>query len=93
MNKKKGDVGMKIYYQEGSFKIPVNARDYTKSFQQMVEELLSEIRKTLLENSVMILYTSRDGELSLEISFEDKAKTEQSIKTILSNFFMRFPPY
>jgi len=84
---------MKIYYQEGSFKIPVNIEDSTNNFLKKVEDLLSEIRKNILENSSVILYSSSDGSLSMVIGFEDKAAVEQIIEQKISNFFRMFPLY
>ena len=93
MNKKKGDVGMKIYYQDRNFKIPVNIEDSTNNFLKKVEDLLSEIRKNILENSTVILYSSSDSSLSMVIGFEDKAAVEQIIEQKISNFFRMFPLY
>ena len=84
---------MKIYYQEGNFKIPVNIEDSTNNFLKKVEDLLSEIRKNILENSSVILYSSSDGSLSMVIGFEDKAAVEQIIEQKISNFFRMFPLY
>ncbi|ABR31324.1 hypothetical protein SU69_07510 [Thermosipho melanesiensis] len=79
---------MKVYYADGEFKVPVYTNEHTKGFFNRVEDLLNDIRTTILKNSSIILYKSKSDEtLGLLITVNNEEEVKQKIKSTIDSFF------